>query len=115
MPAKYNFRLCQGTDFRMPLVLKDKDKKVLDLTGYKVAMQVRPSLNSQEVDTLTSENGRIQVTPKEGRILAIFPHEDTEKYPVRKLMYDMEITSSGNERTRILEGVIDVSGEVTRV
>ena len=114
--AEYNFKVNQGADLTVPFLLLDDSGKGIDLTGYTAAMQVRIRVYSTEaVDTLTSENGRLVIEASEGRITAKFPHELTETYPAQTLVYDIEITSAENEKTRILQGKIIVSAEVTRV
>ena len=114
--AEYNFKVNQGADLTVPFLLIDDSGKGIDLTGYTAAMQVRIRVYSTEaVDTLTSENGRLVIDASEGRITAKFPHEITETYPAQTLVYDIEITSAENEKTRILQGKIIVSAEVTRV
>lgn len=114
--AEYDFRINQGADLTVPFLLLDDSGRSIDLTGYTAAMQVRIRVYSTEaVDTLTSENGRLVIESSEGRITAKFPHEITETYPAQTLVYDIEITSAENEITRILQGKIIVSAEVTRV
>jgi hypothetical protein len=114
--ATYNFKLNQGTDKVLPLILRDGNNELCDLTGCTCAMQVRATKSShRSVDTLTTENQRIEIFPEEGKLLVKFPNKKTEIYPVGNLVYDIEITSGDGLVTRILEGVIKVSGEVTRV
>ena len=116
MAVTYNFCIAQGTDSTVPFVLSDSTGTVINLTGYTAAMQLRVQLNSVEaVDTLTTDNERISIDPEAGQISCTFPHTQTERYPVRTLVYDLEITSPGGEITRVVQGKITVSGEVTRV
>lgn len=114
--AKYDFEIEQGTDVSVPLILKDKDGGVIDLTGYKARMQMRQQIASPEaVDTLTTENDRIEIDGTNGKITLHFTHEVTETYPAASLVYDVEIVSPGNLVTRILKGKVKILGEVTRV
>lgn len=116
MAVTYNFSIAQGTDSTVPFLLSDSTGTTIDLTGYTAAMQLRVQVNSlQAVDTLTTENGRITITPTEGMISCVFPHEQTAQYPASNLVYDLEITSPGDEVTRVVQGRICVSPEVTRV
>lgn len=116
MSAKYNFCIEQGTDLTVPFVLKNSDGTFVDLTGCAVRMQLRKNYYSEEaVDTLTTDNGRISVTPLEGRFDLKFPNKITESFPVQTLLYDIELVSSGGEVRRIVEGRASVTPEVTRV
>ena len=114
--ATYNFTIDQGTDVSVPLILKDCESNVLNLTGYKARMQMRNTVySSQAVDTLTTENDRIEIKPEQGQITLHFPHEITEEYPASSLVYDIEIVSPSDLVTRILKGKVRISAEVTRV
>lgn len=112
----YNFCIPQGTDLTLPFVLQNGDETPINLSGYTAAMQLRVLVTAEQaVDTLTTDNGRIMIDAAAGKITCSFPHESTEKYPVKTLVYDLEITSSGGEITRIVQGKAVVSAEVTRV
>lgn len=116
MAATYNFSIAQGTDLTVPFILSDSTGSLIDLTGFSAAMQLRVQANAlAAIDTLTTENERITITPAEGKISCVFPHENTATYPARTLVYDLEITSPGDEITRVVQGTITVSAEVTRV
>ena len=114
--AKYCFSIEQGTDLRVPFVLKDSEGMPLNLDGCAFRMQMRKSLYDLDaVDTLTTANGRIVCEPAAGRFELIFPNDVTEAYPVQALLYDIELVTAGSEVRRIVEGRIKVLPEVTRV
>ena len=116
MSAKYCFTIDQGTDLRVPFVLKNADGTLVDLTGCAIRMQLRKNFYADEaVDTLTTDDGRITMTPAEGRFELVFPNSTTAGYPVQTLVYDIELVSSGGEVRRIVEGKASVTPEVTRV
>lgn len=116
MSAKYCFQIDQGTDLRVPFVLKNADGTLVDLTGCAVRMQLRKNFYADEaVDTLTTDDGRITMTPADGRFELIFTNAVTAGYPVQTLVYDIELVSSGGEVRRIVEGKASVTPEVTRV
>lgn len=113
---RYNFYINQGTDLSVPIVLTDSTGAPVDLSGYSASMQIRTNVNSSTaLDTLTTENSRITMDPTSGKLTLIFPNSITEAYPAQKVVYDIEITSAGGQITRILEGTISVSAEVTRI
>ena len=116
MSAKYCFTIDQGTDLRVPFVLKNADGTLVNLTGCAVRMQLRKNFYADEaVDTLSTGNGRITMSPSEGRFELVFPNSVTAGYPVQTLVYDIELVSSGGEVRRIVEGKASVTPEVTRV
>lgn len=114
--AKYDFCINQGADILLPILLKDSSDSVIKLNGFKVRMQIRQYKHSETaIDTLTTENGRIVLDPEEGKFTLKFPNEVTAHYPAVKAVYDIEIVSAEGKVTRILEGTVFISREVTRV
>lgn len=113
---RYTFCINQGADLSVPIVLTDSTGALVNLSGYSASTQIRTNVNSSAaIDTLTTENGRITLDPTAGKLTLIFSNAITETYPAQKVVYDIEITSAGGQITRILEGTISVSAEVTRV
>lgn len=117
MAAIADFNIDQGTDKTVYFALKDENGP-LNLRGYLAAMQVRLYAFSEDaIDTLTVDNGGLQIDEEGGRVIANFKHEFTEKYPCKgtPLVYDLELESPDGKITRVVEGKITVSPEVTRV
>ncbi len=113
----YNFEMNQGSDYTFPLRLQDSTGTAIQLGGYSARMQVRRTAGACAlVDELasTGDEPRISIEAEEGRMTLRFPNSITEKYPVASLVYDVEIKSQSGEITRILQGTISVSAEVTR-
>lgn len=116
MAGKYNFDIDQGSCSRFTFQFQDDSKRQIDLAGFEAAMQLRKVASSDEVvDTLTTENGRLVIDASAGSIQVNFDSDTTEKYPARALVYDLEIESSDGNVTRVLEGMVKVNAEVTRV
>jgi hypothetical protein len=113
--ATYNFDIEQGATLRKPIVWKDSTNAVVNLTGYTAKMQVRRSAASDEVLLeLSSANGKIAITPLQGKVELIFSAATTEAVDWRRGKYDLELTSADGTVTRLIEGEITVSREVTR-
>jgi len=114
--ARYDFCINQGADILLPILLKDSSDSVIKLNGFKVRMQIRQYKHSETaIDTLTTENGRIVLDPEEGKFTLKFPNKVTSQYPAVKAVYDIETVSADGKVTRILEGTVLISKEVTRV
>lgn len=119
MPAaKLNLAIEQGATWRHTLALKagaGAQAPALDLTGYTARMQVRTELAAQDVLLeLTGANGRITITPLDGRIDITVSATDTAALEFERAMYDLEIESAGGEVTRVLAGMVTLSRQVTR-
>lgn len=112
MAACLDLQIDQGTDVRVPIAFMD-DFSEVNLTGFQARMEVRKSAsNSQVVDLLTTENGRIVILDE--TMTLFWSHSQTEKMASGRYVYDLEIISKSGEVTRMLSGRIDVSREVTR-
>lgn len=113
--AIYNFELEQGTSLVKSVVWKDSNGTVVPLTGYSARMQVRESVDSDAVLLeLSTTNGKIELTPNQGKVTLHFSPADTSGEDWSSGKYDLELTSSNGFVTRLLKGKIRLSKEVTR-
>lgn len=111
----YNFTLDQGSDWDLNVVYKDANGDVINLTGYTAAMQLRQNYNSDTADlTLSTSNGGITITGAQGKLVLHATAGQTGALDAGFYVYDLEITSGGVV-TRLIQGQVTVSGEVTRV
>ena len=62
---------------------------------------------------LTTENGRLTITEAQGIIAASVPAAITAALTFTRAVYDLEIVA-GAVVTRVIQGVVDLSKEVTR-
>ncbi len=116
MPAAtYNFKIEQGTTLLKPVVWKDSNGAPVNLTGYTAKMQIRASAYSDEVLLeLSTTNGRITLDAVAGKVTLIFSPTITSAINWRRGKYDLELTAANGTVTRLIEGEITVSQEVTR-
>lgn len=111
---RMDFTYPQGTDYTLNVTVKDSAGVTTDLTGYTVRGQARPSydgsLSFQFVCTLLSQitnTGQFAAAIPKTAITSVLSDQQS-------LVYDIEIESSSGTVTRVLEGVITVTPEVTR-
>ena len=115
MAEEYDFNIDQGATFQKLIVWKDPDGNAIDLTDYTARMQIRKTVNSNEVLVeATTENGYITLGGADGTINISIPASVTENFTFRRGVYDLELESSGGIVTRLLQGCVFVSREVTR-
>lgn len=116
--AKLDLAIEQGATWRHTLQLKSGDGEsapALDLTGYSARMQLRANVLSESVLLeLTNANARITITPLAGTLDLLVSAADTGSMTYTKAVYDLEIESAGGEVTRVLQGSVTVSRQVTR-
>lgn len=114
MPAAiYDFEIEQGTTLNKQMVWKGSTGAPVDLSGYTARMQMRPSVSSDTVLlNLTTENGGITLGGALGTITLHFTAAQTSAL-TKGGVYDIEVVTGGDV-TRLIQGAISLSKEVTR-
>ena len=130
--GKYSFVIEQGATTDFQIVYKDSDGVAVDLSGYTAAMQLRDSkggstlyatLTSSLGDTYTKTSGsaflslsgsNLTTDQVSGSIGVYIGHGVTNDFSFNEAYYDIEITN-GQIRTRLLEGAIKLTKQVTTV
>jgi hypothetical protein len=86
----------------------------VNTTNFTARMQLRTSYSAATASLeLTTANGRISLT-NAGVITLSLTATETAALAAGRYVYDLEMVSSGGQVTRLLEGVVTVSPEVTR-
>ncbi len=111
----YDFYIEQGATFYQPLIWKDSNDDPVDVTGYTARMQIRKTVKSSDVlISLTTANGRITLGGAAGTVTLEISAEDTADFEIFCGVYDLELEALDGTVTRLLEGQIEISREVTR-
>lgn len=105
-----NLVIDQGTTFNSIVTLTDQTGTVLNLTGYTVASQFRKSYQSS---TAISFNASIYDATA-GKVQLQLTPAATIGVKAGRYLYDIELTSSTNERIRALEGLVILTPEITK-
>jgi hypothetical protein len=108
--------LPQGADFELKLYYQfGEPPTTLDLTGYSGALQVRRNYDSPVLLELSSLTATIAFSATAPNITITFPADYTESMSVfEDMIYDLEITSPANLKTRVMEGNFSISRQVTK-
>jgi hypothetical protein len=86
-----------------------------NLTNFTARMQIRPTAASATTTlSLTTENTRIALGGVAGTITLSISATDTAAITAGRYVYDLELVSAGGIVTRLLQGVVTVSANVTR-
>lgn len=112
----------KGATFSKILTWKDSEGSLVNLTGYTARMKVKESYSSSSaILDLTTENSKISLGGANGTITITVSATDTAaltanmnlKEIISELyVYDLELIS-GSTVTRLLQGNVYVSEEVT--
>jgi len=109
MATKANILIDQGTTFSTVINLTDDAGNPVDLTGYTGDSEIRKhytSSNSQSFSiSLGGNNGTVTLSLTAGQ---------TANLTAGRYVYDVEVTSGANVVSRIVEGIVTVTPEVTR-
>lgn len=100
----------QGADYSNIITVASSTGAALNLTNYTIKSQMRKSYGSSTAYDFTASiydavNGKVRL-----QLTATY----ASSIPAGRYLYDIEITSSTGGKTRILEGIVVVTPEITK-
>jgi hypothetical protein len=100
-----------GADYSNIITVSATSGQALNLTGYSVASQMRKSYQSSTSYNFTSSiydaaNGKVRLQLNSTQSSAI---------PAGRWLYDVEITSPSGTKTRVVEGIVTVTPQITQI
>jgi hypothetical protein len=112
MPAGYSeLFLEQGASFNTSITLDDVNGEAFNLSTYSASSQMRKSYySSNAAATFTVTTG---ADPSLGVITISLDSANTANVYPGRYLYDVYL-SSGNSRVRVLEGIVNVTPQVTK-
>ncbi len=123
--GKYSFIIEQGATTNFQINWNDESGSAIDLSGYHSRMQIRPQVESSEVylslsSSLSNDSTGINLsgsngtTPLQSGSIAVYISAySSSLLNFGEAYYDLEMVK-GNEVTRLLEGKVKLSKNVTR-
>jgi len=111
MAVKANIVIDQGADFSTTITVTDDAGDPINLTGYTASGQIRKHYTSNTAYDITTT---FDVPRTEGKITLTVPRATTTNIEAGRYVYDVEITNAANTRSRLVEGIVTVTPEVTR-
>lgn len=121
MPAgKYSLLIEQGATLNLSLAYKDSTNTAIDLTNYSGKMQIKSDYADNNPTTYLTLSSSLQADGTgivmggvSGTIGIYISSASSSALSFNSASYDLEITS-GSVVTRLLQGPVFVSKEVTR-
>jgi hypothetical protein len=114
MAVQKNFEVDQNTTFTFIVEYKDSNGNAVNLTGASAKLQVRDSKGGTKLAvSLTSPSGGITIDPLVGKLTIKMTPTQTSKLFYPKSEYDLMLTDSNFNKTKLLEGFITLSRSVT--
>ncbi len=123
--GKYSFVIEQGATTNFQINGTNESGSAIDLSGYHARMQIRPGVESSEVllslsSSLKSDytginlSGSNFITPVQSGSIGIYISAvSSSALNFGEAFYDLELVK-GNEVTRLLEGKVKLSKNITR-
>jgi hypothetical protein len=101
----------QGTTFETSVSLTNDDQTAINITNYGFASQIRKSYYS------TNPVANLTVTIADaatGNVKLSMTAANTANVRAGRYLYDLIMTDTGGVKTRVIEGIITVTPQVTR-
>lgn len=108
MAARVNIILDQGTTFNTEFSFTDDNDEPIDFSTYTANSQMRKSYTSNTAYSFTvslANNGLITLSMNAAT---------TSTISAGRYMYDLEVQDTANTRSRLVEGMVTVTPEITR-
>lgn len=109
-----NLTLNKGSSYRISFLLS-KDDNSVNLTGYSLRGQIRPSISSPTILlNMTSANLLLKINNSNSTIEMNLPESFTRKVTQSVAVYDIELINNIGETSKIVTGLITFIPEVTQ-
>lgn len=109
MATKANITIDQGTTFSTTISLTDDNGEPINLTGYSGRSQMRKHYTSSN-----SQSFSVSLSNTSGVVSLSLTATQTANLIPGRYVYDVEVISGANAVSRIIEGIVTVTPEVTR-
>ena len=111
MAAISNLYIDQGTDFNVTVDVTNIDGSVLNLSNYTAVSQIRKTYGSS---TVSATFASTSIAAAQGQVTLTLTDTQTAGLTAGRYVYDLNITSSAGQTTRVVEGQVVLTPGVTR-
>lgn len=106
-----NLYVDAGSTYSNIITVSASNGQALDLTGYTVASQMRKSYGSSTVYNFSASI----YNASQGKVRLQLSNIQSEAIPSGRWLYDVEIKSPSGSVTRVVEGIVTVSPQITQI
>ena len=108
MAANVNLIMDQASTFSSSFNVQDVNGNAIDFTAYTITSQMRKSYSSLSAYTFSTSGNN------SGYITLSMNASTTNAIPAGRYVYDVEVVDNSGIKSRIAEGIITVTPQVTR-
>lgn len=113
--TKVNLYIPQGVTYGHSFLYRqESDEAVIPLNSYTARLHIRERVTSTSTLYEATTDDDLTVNGSEGEVELEIPATETASWTWNKAVYDLEIISPDGKVSRIAEGNVKVSPEVTR-
>ena len=109
MAIKANLIIDQGSTYSTLINITDENDVAIDLTGYTGAAQIRKHYSSTANTPFA-----VVISASDGAVALSLSANQTSSLLAGRYVYDVELTSAGGVVSRVVEGIVTVTPQVTR-
>lgn len=106
-----NLYVDQGSDYSNIITVAGTGGTPVNLAGFTVASQIRKSYSSS---TAYSFNATVY-DAETGKVRLQLTAAQSEAITPGRYLYDLEITSAGGVKTRVVEGIVVITPQITKI
>lgn len=109
MAIKANIIVDQGTTFSTTITVTDDEGTPLSLSNYTGAAQMRKHYTSSNATSFS-----VSIDNTVGEITLALTANQTSNLVAGRYVYDVELTDASDVVSRIVEGIVTVTPQVTK-
>lgn len=109
MAIKANLIIDQGTTYSTSIDIADDNDMPIDLTGYTGSAQIRKHYSSSNSTPFS-----VSIDSADGVVTLSLTSTQTRSLTAGRYVYDVELTNTSNVVSRIVEGIVTITPQVTR-
>lgn len=109
MAIKANLIIDQGADFTTTVNVTDDDDNIINLTGYTGSAQIRKHYTS-----ITYYSFTVSIAAAYGEVTLGLTANTSNSMTPGRYVYDCELIDGNGKTSRLIEGIVTLTPQVTK-
>lgn len=106
-----NIYIDAGSTYSAIVNVRNGDGTPINLTGFTIAAQIRKSYGSLNAYNFTCS----VFDAATGKVRMVLPASTSSNIKPGRYLYDIEVTSPLGEKLRVVEGIVLITPEITKI